>query len=315
MIINLPATDAAGINAALVRARHDVGVASSMVFTLLVIADLKSYDTVFNACMDAGREHPSRIIVITNGDSPTSKVDAELHMGEEVPGEIISLRFNGEVMDHRDSLVLALLLPDSPVIAWWPKSSPLRPGDDPIGQLATRRITDAMGSSRPLAALEARARNYSPGDTDLTWTRLTPWRALLAAAVDQYPARITGARVASAPHNAAGMLLAAWLEDRLGVTVGRGEAVSGLGITEVVLTTDRGDISISRTDGRMATFSAPGLPRRIVALRRRDVNTLITEELRRMDVDDIFASTMVTLVGRCERDQTARAEAALRAAP
>ncbi len=313
MIINLPGTDAAGVNAALVRARHDVGVASSMVFTLIVIADLKHYDSVFNACKDAGREHPSRIIVVTNGLSRASRVDAEIHMGEEVPGEIISLRFHGEVIEHRDSVVLALLLPDSPVIAWWPQSSPLRPGDDPVGRLAARRITDAMGSSRPLAAIEARARNYCPGDTDLTWTRLTPWRALLAAAVDQYPARISEVRVASAPQNAAGSLLAAWLESRLGVPVHRGESVKGLGITEVVLKTDKGDISITRTDGRMASFSAPGLPRRQVALRRRDVNALITEELRRLDVDDIFAATMETLVERCERDQTRRTEAALRA--
>ena len=48
-------------------------------------------------------------------------------------------------------------------------------------------------AKRPLAALKARAEDYSPGDTDLSWTRLTPWRALLAAALDQYPAEVTSA--------------------------------------------------------------------------------------------------------------------------
>ncbi len=301
MITTVPNTNATGIHMALVKARHNIGVASSMVFTLIVIADLKSYDAVLSACQDAGREHPSRIILITNGLSKTTKLDAEIHIGEEVPGEIIALRFHGELVKHRDSVVLPLLLPDSPVIAWWPGSAPQTPGDDPVGKLATRRITDAMGSSSPLAALETRARNYCPGDTDLTWTRLTPWRALLAAAVDQYPAIVESVAVSAAAENAAGMLLAAWLEDRLEVPVNRTESIKGLGITGVTLTTDKGDISISRTDGKMATFSAPGLPRRQVALRRRDINALITEELRRLDVDDIFASTMATLVDRCER--------------
>ncbi|MBK8460318.1 MAG: glucose-6-phosphate dehydrogenase assembly protein OpcA [Micropruina sp.] len=301
MIINVPDTTATGVHMALVKARHSVGVASSMVFTLLVVADLRNYDDVFNACKDAGREHPSRIILITNGLSASSRMDAEIHLGEEVPGEIISLRFHGEMVNHRDSVVLALLLPDSPVVAWWPGKSPDKPGDDPIGALATRRITDAMGASNPLRALETRARNYSPGDTDLTWTRLTPWRALLAAAVEQYPATIADVTVTSAANNASGMLLAAWLEDRLKCTVVRSESTTGLGITQVRMNTSKGDITISREDGRMATFSAPGLPRRVVALRRRELNALITEELRRIDVDDIFAASMRCLVQRCER--------------
>lgn len=301
MIITIPDTNATGIHMALVKARHNIGVASSMVFTMIVIADGKNYDKALGACQDAGREHPSRIILVTNGDEEADRLDAEIRLGEEVPGEIISLTFNGVLTEHRDSVVLPLLLPDSPVVAWWPGSAPDKPGEDPLGKLAIRRITDAMGSSRPLAAIERRARNYSPGDTDLTWTRLTPWRALLAAAVDQYPSPISQVKVLAAPENAASMLLTAWLEDRLKVPVHRGEGAKGVGITEVTMTTDNGDIRIVREDGRMATFSAPGLPHRQVALRRREINALITEELRRLDVDDIFASAMTTLVTQCER--------------
>ncbi|HVK44322.1 MAG TPA: glucose-6-phosphate dehydrogenase assembly protein OpcA [Micropruina sp.] len=307
MIINVRDTNATGIHMALVEARHNIGVASSMVFTMIVIADLKHYDRALEACRDAGREHPSRIILVTNGQAKADRVDAQIRLGEEVPGEIISLKFHGELVEHRDSVVLPLLLPDSPVVAWWPAGAPDKPGEDPLGKLAIRRITDAMGSSRPLAAIEHRARNYSPGDTDLTWTRLTPWRALLAAAVDQYPSPISEVRVESAINNAASLLLSAWLEDRLGVEVIRTEGKKGIGITGVTLVTDNGDISIARENGKMATFSAPGLPCRQVALRRRDSNALITEELRRLDVDDIFASAMSTLVQRCERMDAGKA--------
>ncbi|MFT4218463.1 MAG: glucose-6-phosphate dehydrogenase assembly protein OpcA [Micropruina sp.] len=307
MIINVPDTTATGIHMALVKARHSIGVASSMVFTMIVIAEGKYYDRALEACEDAGREHPSRIILVSNGEADGDHVDAEIRLGEEVPGEIISLRFHGELTEHRASVVLALLLPDSPVVAWWPGSAPDKPGEDPLGRLASRRITDAMGSSHPLAAIERRARNYSPGDTDLTWTRLTPWRALLASALDSYPAKITSVSVEAAPNNAASMLLSAWLEDRLKVRVDRREGTKGIGVTNVTLGTTKGDIVIAREDGRMATFSAPGLPRRQVALRRRELNALITEELRRLDVDDIFASAMGVLVDRCERRDAEKA--------
>ena len=303
MIITLPDTDAAGIHVALVDARHNIGVASSMVFTLIVVSDQEHHERALLACHGAGREHPSRIILVCNGDDDSDRLDAEIRLGEEVPGEIISLTFHGELTEHRASVVLPLLLPDSPVVAWWPGNAPDRPGQDPLGKLAVRRITDAMGERHPLAAMERRARNYSPGDTDLTWTRLTPWRALLAAAVDSYPAEITDVLVRAAPDNAASMLLSAWLEDRLGVPVDRTESDHGVGITNVVLRTRNGDISIVREDGKTATFSAPGLTRRQVALRQREVDTLIAEELRRLDVDDIFASAMGTLVRQCERDE------------
>ena len=33
----------------------------------------------------------------------------------------------------------------------------------------------------PAASLRQRAADYAPGDTDLTWTVITPWRAALAS--------------------------------------------------------------------------------------------------------------------------------------
>ena len=112
-----------------------------------------------------------------------------MHIGEGTPGEVVVIRMRGAVADHPASVIRPLLLPDSPVVIWWPGKAPQRPGgrragpaDAPPADRRRRR------HPRPLAALKARAEAYSPGDTDLSWTRLTPWRALLAAALDQYPA-------------------------------------------------------------------------------------------------------------------------------
>ncbi len=136
---------------------------------------------------------------------------------------------------------------------------------------------------------------YAPGNTDLSWTRLTPWRALLAAALDQHPLKVTGARVTAERISPSADLLVAWLADRLKVEVTRGSS-EGPGITEVSLDTQEGPIRISRADGRLATFTSPNRPDRPVALKRREVPALLSEELRRLDEDDVYAQVAARLV-------------------
>jgi glucose-6-phosphate dehydrogenase assembly protein OpcA len=133
--------------------------------------------------------------------------------------------------------------------------------------------------------------SYAPGNTDLAWTRITPWRALLAAAVDQVPGKVTAVKVTAERISPSAELLGAWLSDRLKVPVTWGRS-DGPGITEVTLTTRGGDIRLARGDGRNATLSVPGQPDRPVGLRRRGVPELLHEELRRLDPDDVYASTV-----------------------
>ena len=65
-------------------------------------------------------------------------------------GETVVLRTYGEVSDHADSVVLPLLLPDAPVVVWWPVDAPEVPAKDPLGALAQRRITDLYAVENPL---------------------------------------------------------------------------------------------------------------------------------------------------------------------
>jgi glucose-6-phosphate dehydrogenase assembly protein OpcA len=193
-------------------------------------------------------------------------------------------------------VVLPLLLPDSPVAIWWPTASPADPESDPLGALAQRRITDSSAASRGKStAMLAQCRSYAPGNTDLSWTRLTPWRALLAASLDQHPLKVTGATVTAERVSPSADLLVAWLADRLKVEVTR-RSSKGPGITEVSMDTKEGPIRISRADGRLATFTSPNRPDRPVALKRREVPALLAEELRRLDEDDVYAATAARLV-------------------
>lgn len=292
MLIELTQTNAAAIGAAVLKARSDIGVSTGLVFTLIAVADCCNAEEVLTASIAAGREHPSRILVVEADPNAEDRLDATIRLGDEVPGDIISLTLGGAVAEHCESVLLPLLLPDSPVVAWWPGAAPAVPSADPVGQLAIRRITDAMGVDDPVAAIRARAASHSSGDADLAWTRLTRWRALLAAATEAYPATVTGAAVTAAGGSAAALLLKAWLADRLRVPVELASDPDGVGITGVTLTTASGDIRLARTDGTMAEFSAPGLTRRIVALPKRDLTGLISEELRRLDEDPAYSATM-----------------------
>ncbi len=296
MIVQLEKTTSAKISAELVKARRSGGSPSmGMVLTLIVVADEKEYADALRASMEAGREHPCRILLVVTNSSRKPSLDAEVRIGEGTPGEVIVVRMSGAIASHPASVIRPLLLPDSPVIIWWPGKCPINPATDELAQLARRRITDAANTPRPMHALTVRAENYLPGDTDLAWTRLTRWRALLAAALDQYPAKIKAVTVEAERSNPSAELLAAWLHPRLKLDVTR-KISEGPGITAVRLGTAAGDIAITRPDGLLASYAVPGQPERLVALKRREITELISEEMRRMDEDDVYDRVLKSLL-------------------
>ncbi|HET6562603.1 MAG TPA: glucose-6-phosphate dehydrogenase assembly protein OpcA [Marmoricola sp.] len=298
MTIVLEQTDAGGISAAFLSARKSAGSpAMGMVMTMVVVVPAAGAESAIEAAQEAAREHPSRVLTVVIGSARgASRIDAEIRSGSGAPGETALIRLSGEVAKHSESVVLPLLLPDSPVVVWWPTEPPADPAADPIGRLGTRRITDAaeVSTGRNRAML-TQCRSYAPGNTDLAWTRITPWRALIAAAFDQAPGKVTGIKVTAERVSPSAELLGAWLSDRLKVPVSWGRS-DGPGITEVALATRDGEIRLARGDGRHATLSVPGQPDRPVGLRRRDVPELLHEELRRLDPDDIYAATVRKLI-------------------
>jgi glucose-6-phosphate dehydrogenase assembly protein OpcA len=234
-------------------------------------------------------------LLVVTATGRRASLDAEVHIGEGTPGEVVVIRMSGAVATHPASVIRPLLLPDSPVVIWWPGKAPSNHAADELATLALRRLTDAAASPRPLAALKALAQAYAPGDSDLSWTRLTPWRALLAAALDQYPSRIKSVVIESERRNPSADLLASWLRSRLKVDVTQGIS-DGPGLTAVRMTTAAGDIAITRPDGLLASYAVPGQPERLVALKRRDFTDLISEELRRMEADVVFERALKTLL-------------------
>jgi glucose-6-phosphate dehydrogenase assembly protein OpcA len=299
MSVRLDDTTAAQVSMAIAQERfHQGSSAVGRVLTLVIIADEATQADAVRAAAEAAREHPSRILVaIPRPGRGPARLDAEIMVGgSDGLGELAELRLRGPLAHHVASVVLPLLVPDAPVVAWWPAAAPDVPADDPIGRLAQRRITDASASARPHKALEVRRQGYHAGDTDLSWTRITPWRALLASTLDQPTAPITGASVSAQRSNPSSALLAAWLQRALGVPVDM-HVSRGPGITGVSIRTEQGDISITRPDGRVARMLRPGFPEREAALHRRTTEGLIAEELRRLDPDEIYGETLDALSG------------------
>jgi glucose-6-phosphate dehydrogenase assembly protein OpcA len=306
MKVDLTDTDASKIAGALVRARRAAGSpAMGMVMTLVLVTDEQRSAATMKAARQVAAEHPARVLGVVHQDAKGApRLDATVQVGQSTSGESVLMRMSGELVKHADSVVLPLLLPDSPVVVWWPGAPPDELAEDPLGRLAQRRISDSAAARNSAAALLTQARNYQPGNTDLAWARLTPWRALLTAALDQHPVTVNGAEVRAERDNASAPLLAAWLRSRLGVGVE--EHVSrGPGITQVKLLTRHGDISIARPSGGSAVFSIPGEADRPVALRRRQVAELMAEEMRRLDEDDIYAATVKELVANADAKQPA----------
>ncbi|MDQ8701694.1 glucose-6-phosphate dehydrogenase assembly protein OpcA [Streptomyces sp. LHD-70] len=313
MKIDLTDTTASKVNKALVQGRRAIGSpAIGMVLTLVIVTDEENAYDSLKAASEASREHPSRTLVVIKRaarsprDRTSSRLDADVRVGADAgTGETIVLRLYGDVINHAQSVVLPLLLPDAPVVVWWPVNAPLDPVGDPLGALAQRRVTDTYAAEQPIHELASRAETYTPGDTDLSWTRITPWRSMLAAALDQVTCEVTAAEVEGEEFNPSCELLGMWLADRLSVPVTRSLS-SGPGLTSVRLDTDCGPIVLDRADGSLATLSVQGQPDRAVALKRRETAELIAEELRRLDPDDTYASALKYGVDRLGEADSAK---------
>ena len=297
MIVDMPRTSTGAIAKRLVDLRDSGGaVALGRVLTLIVPTDDEHAEAAIAAANDASREHPCRILVLARGDERgTSRLDGQIRVGGDAgASEVVVLRSYGPLTEHGAAMVVPLLLPDAPVVAWWPGEPPADPSADPIGAMAQRRITDSAAAADQVEALHRLAACHAPGDTDFAWSRLTLWRGYLAAALDADPSEpVTAATVTGAVDSPSTELLAGWLALALDCPVTRARTTAATGIVGVRLERASGAIELVRPDGSVATLTQPGQPDRRIALARRSNTDCLAEELRRLDPDDIFGEVVV----------------------
>jgi glucose-6-phosphate dehydrogenase assembly protein OpcA len=297
-MIRLEDTSGGDIARAIAEERHRMGSpATGMVLTMLILSDEEFASDATEAAVLSARQHPMRIITLIPrpGRGP-DQIDAQVMVGgDDGPGEVAIVRLRGDRAAHANSVAVPLLLPDTPVVGWWPSDPPAVPADDPIGRHSQRRITDLATATDPRAALRERISGYVPGDTDLAWTRITSWRSALASLLDDEASGVLAAAVDAESDNPSAILLSAWLQWALGVEVTL-TGVLGPGITRVSLTTGHGELSLTRPDGAVATLSRPGVPDSTIALSRRGLPDLLSEELRRLDPDEVYGEVLRSMV-------------------
>ncbi|OBI22501.1 glucose-6-phosphate dehydrogenase assembly protein OpcA [Mycobacterium sp. E2327] len=294
MIVDLPETTTTAVNKKLSELREKAGaVTMGRVLTLLIAPDSEDVlEESLKAANDASHEHPSRIIVTMRGDpyADEPRLDAQLRSGGDTgASEVVILNLSGPLAGHAASVVVPFLLPDIPVVAWWPDIAPEKPAQDPLGKLAIRRITDATNGIDPLSAIKSRLPGYSAGDTDLCWARITYWRALLTSAVDQPPHEpIESALVSGLKTEPALDILAGWLASRIDGPVRR-----AVGELKVELARQSETITLSRPqEGRTATLSRTARPDALVPLARRETGECLAEDLRRLDADEVYRTAL-----------------------
>lgn len=295
MIVDLPNTTTNEINKRITALREEGGAITLGRVLTLVVAPHRAeiLEDAIEAAVSASREHPCRIIVIVPIDryATEPRLDAQLRVGGDAgAGEVVVLKTAGPLGEHTSSVVLPFLLPDTPVVTWWPGKPPAVPAKDPLGRLAIRRITDATGTDNPRETLRRRLAGYTKGDTDLAWSRITYWRALLASSLDQPPYEaVTGAVVSGLASEPALDILAGWLAGRIDGPVRR-----EVGALKVELEQPSQTIVLSRPqNGSTATLTRTGRPAAQLPLARRETRECLAEDLRRLDADEIYHEALM----------------------
>ena len=295
MIIELPHTTTREISRRMVEERNRWGaVALGRVLTLIVDADSHDPEPAILAANAASRQNPCRVIVLSATSPKRGTLDAQIRVGSDAgAGEVILLRHSAKEKDQLDTLVLPLLLPDAPIVAWWPYSCPDDPSGTPIGALAGRRITSSQLCRDPEKKLAALSRNYVAGDTDMAWTRTTAWRGLIAAALDQPPYEPVQKVVLSGQTGHPSVdLIGVWMGSRLNCPVEIIYDQYAPGLTEVRIERESGPIIFSRPDGRVAELIRPDSPVQTVPLPIRGLDECVAEELRRLGPDTVYGEVL-----------------------
>ncbi len=294
MIVDLEATTTTAVNKKLDGLREEGGAFTmARVLTLVIAPGSETLlEESIEAANAASREHPCRVIVVlpVDHDASEAKLDAQIRVGHDAgAGEVVVLKLSGPLAEQASSVVMPFLLPDTPVVAWWPDVAPRVPAQDPLGQLAIRRITDATYGTDPLACIKSRLEGHTAGDTDLAWSRVTYWRAMLTSALDQGPPEpIQSALVSGLKDEPALDILAGWLASRID-----GPVTRAVGDLKVELVRASETISLSRPQhGVTASLTRTGKPDALVPLARRETRECLAEDMRRLDADEIYLEAL-----------------------
>lgn len=222
--------------------------ARTAVMTLVGVAftDQDAYNATGLLRALAG-QHPSRIVLIRPDPDQVASLAARATLyaldtaHHRVNFEELLLEVGGQAANHLDSLVEAFTLADLPVAVWYVNAIPS--ANDPLLSVASAVLVDSRDAPDPgqLRSLLQLARRRTL--VDLSWSRLLPWRELLAGLFEPVAHRpwlekIDSAEIAgkAGPRR----LLGGWLSAQTGVAPRR-VALSDAQHVSIRITSGSGD--------------------------------------------------------------------------
>ncbi len=282
------------------------GVLRACSMTLIVAAEDRSdAERASETLAGLMHEHPSRAIVLQPGP-PGAEIDAHVRAQcwmpfgsrQQICCEQIEITAGIDRLNDIPPVMYGLLAPDLPSILWsrgsaWWDSPAFLDLVDMMQKviLDSRRYEGASGFSR-LRALRDRDKRAG----DLAWASVTPWRQLIAHALEipanrdrlasTYSIRVAG-REGESPVPA--LYVAAWLKRSLrdvAVEIERDNPGPGE-VSRVMLTGDGWEISFRRTESEAVDLNAGGSIRTVV-LSPMDECTVMREELSITGRDPVF---------------------------
>jgi glucose-6-phosphate dehydrogenase assembly protein OpcA len=266
--------------------------------TVVVVGPAGRLPEAGDALCELGEAYGVRTILISPGSNPAPPV--------EVQGCAIALA--GMKPEYVNNAVAALRLSSLPTIVWW------RGGDpgtlEGVVDLAERVVLDDQAVDpvpcwRTATELFPRA-----AFSDLRWTRLTPWRALMAHFFDVAEVRASTASfrrlVVSASDRPSAALFGSWLTAALAPSA-RIETVvkpasSDGPIEEIRLEGPSMELVLKLADSRTCVEAASAHGRRTtsrtVSLGEQGLAALLAEELQVRAHDRAFEAAVGRVVGR-----------------
>jgi hypothetical protein len=275
---------AAGDNAPVHLARS---LASSATSTVVAIGPRERLGDAAAALKEHAESGAIRAILMVNGDPcpPAVRVTAR---------EIL---LEGLRPPYVDNAVAALRLPSLPAVLWWRGGDPAQVNE--LARLADRLVLDAEDPQPLWTQVEALARETPV--SDLRWTGLTRWRALMAhffdmPGVPEAAASFTRIGIVGSDRYSA-QLFASWLRASLNL-----ESVSvdvtaseGSAIQSVTFGNGTAELSLRRLGGECVEARARldgGEVSRIASIGDQNLAALVAEELRVRSHDAAFEAAV-----------------------
>jgi len=220
------------------------GVVRASILNLIVyVPEPAESSAVDDIVIDVTASHPCRVIALVADRTAESKLTAEVTSrctlptptSKQVCCEQVTITASEDHLDEAPSAIVPLLISDLPVYLWW-RAEPKAEDKELYGWLADiadRVVIDSAKFNDPEGDLASIAKGLGgaargPALSDVNWSRLTAWRALIAGFYDVPEYRpllkqIERVTIEYAPpaDNAAAistraLLLGGWIASRLG---------------------------------------------------------------------------------------------------